>query len=188
MENRSCYLNSYFRQDTGDGCLETVCHRSIHTERAKQATKKEVFQYSESLFADDTTLIGWTQELNTEKEKVKKILWEFVKSVMTDGKQENVSFGSGEAVNTGMLGTRIGLREDVEAWLKRGYHSWSKVKQWLWTTPQNGRTRVNMYAVRQELGIASIRTKLETRVLERLGHILQMPQERLVKSGPRTMN
>ena len=31
-----------------------------------------------------------------------------------------------------MLGTRIGLKEDVVARLNRGHHSWSKVKQWLW--------------------------------------------------------
>ena len=204
----------------------------IITERARQATNKEGLLLSESLFADGTTLIGWTQELNTEKEVVKKTLGE-CEEKCHDGKEENVSFESGEIANTRMLGTRIGLKEDVEARLKRGYHSWSKVKQWLWKSNLGKRTRAIFVqgvvdstplfdnntrawtkgAVRrlQSLvdkcyrhvwsggkgqplrridasqktrtghSLASIRTKPETRALERLGHILRMPQERLVK-------
>ena len=46
----------------------------------------------------------WTQELNTGEEVVKKTLREFEKC--HDGKEDNVSFGTGEAANTRMLGTR----------------------------------------------------------------------------------
>ena len=115
----------------------------IDTERARQATNKEVFLLSESLFAGDTTLIGWTQELNTGKEEVKRSLGE-LEEKCHDRKEENVSFGSREAANTRMLGTRIGLKEDVKARLKRGDHSWSKVKQWLWKSNLGKRTRAKI--------------------------------------------
>ena len=40
---------------------------------------------------------------------------------------------------------------------------------------------VNMFDVRNELGITSMRTKVEIRALERLGHVLRMPDYRLTK-------
>ena len=40
---------------------------------------------------------------------------------------------------------------------------------------------VNMYGVRRELEIVGVRTKIEKRALERVGHILRMPDKRMVK-------
>ena len=40
---------------------------------------------------------------------------------------------------------------------------------------------VNGYEVRRQLGITSIRSKVEIRALERIGHVLRMPNERMTK-------
>ena len=39
-----------------------------------------------------------------------------------------------------------------------------------------------MYDVRSELGVKSVRWKVEKRVLERIGHVLRMGDERLTKA------
>ena len=41
--------------------------------------------------------------------------------------------------------------------------------------------KTNMWEVRRQLQIKSIRTKIETRTLERIGHVIRMPNERIVK-------
>ena len=40
---------------------------------------------------------------------------------------------------------------------------------------------VNGYEVRRQLGITSIRSKVEISALERIGHVLRMPNERMTK-------
>ena len=40
----------------------------------------------------------------------------------------------------------------------------------------------NMYDVRRELGVHSIRWKIEKRTMERIGHVMRMEDGRLVKS------
>ena len=40
---------------------------------------------------------------------------------------------------------------------------------------------VNMWDVRRQLGIESIRTKIEIAHLRRMGHVLRLPVDRLVK-------
>ena len=41
--------------------------------------------------------------------------------------------------------------------------------------------RVNMFGVRKQLGIESLRAKIEKRSLQRVGHVLRMPNDRLTK-------
>ena len=41
----------------------------------------------------------------------------------------------------------------------------------------------NMYDVRRELGVRSVRQKIEKRVLERIGHVMRMEDTRLVKAS-----
>ena len=41
--------------------------------------------------------------------------------------------------------------------------------------------KTNSYEIRRQLNITSIRTKIETRCLERIGHVLRMPNYRLTK-------
>ena len=42
-------------------------------------------------------------------------------------------------------------------------------------------TGTNSYQIRKELGISSVRQKIEQRALERIGHVLRMPHSRMVK-------
>ena len=52
-----------------------------------------------------------------------------------DGKEESIRVATKNAQNTRMLGTRIGKLEDRAAWVKRGFHAWSKVKRWIKENP-----------------------------------------------------
>ena len=74
------------------------------------------------------------------------------------------------------------LREikSMQSWIDRCY-------RWIWgggTGPplikmqQQG---MNMYDVREKLGIKSMRLKIEKRILERIGHVMRMDDSRLVK-------
>ena len=112
----------------------------INTKKALRSEGRESFTVSETVFADDTTLIGWTDEQRTGKEIVKSRLWHFEEKCH-DGKEENMVFGSAGARQTRMLGTRIDLKEDIEARLKRGYMAWSKLRHWFWRSSLTKRTR-----------------------------------------------
>ena len=206
--------------------------------RALHSSNKCNFILEDSLFADDTSLLGWTEELVIGKEVIKKKMMEFEEKCH-DGKEESITFATTSAQKTRMLGTLIGKREDRGARIKRGYHAWSKVKQWLWNSSLSKRTRalvvqavvestllfdcsvrawtptdiqkfqsvadrayrfvwnngkphtlirmqnegVNSYEIRRQLNIESIRTKIECRALERMGHVLRMSDERIVKKA-----
>ena len=41
--------------------------------------------------------------------------------------------------------------------------------------------KVNVFGIRQMLGIESLRAKIERRSLQRMGHVLRMPNDRLTK-------
>ena len=41
--------------------------------------------------------------------------------------------------------------------------------------------KVNMFGIRQMLGIESLRAKIERRSLQRMGHVLRIPNDRLTK-------
>ena len=194
------------------------------------------FQILDSLFADDSTLVGSMEELSRGKETIKKTMLKY-EEVCHDGKEEFKMFGSEAADRTRMLGTLIGRKEDINARIKRGYHAWSKAKKWLWKSTLSKRTKavivqavvestmlfdcsvrpwttthisklqrvadiayrnvwnngkglalyrmqkegVNSFEIRRQLGITSIRQKMETRALERIGHVTRMPDTRTVK-------
>ena len=196
----------------------------------------EKFTITDSLFADDSTLIGWSEELKEGKETIKKEMMKFEEK-RHDGKEETIWFASETAENTRMLGTLIGKKKDREARIRRANGAWAKVKKWLWKSKLSKRTRalvvqavvessllfdcnarpwtvgdlnrfqsvvdrfyryiwnngkglplvrmqeegVNGYEVRRQLGITSIRSRVEIRALERIGHVLRMPNERMTK-------
>ena len=41
--------------------------------------------------------------------------------------------------------------------------------------------KVNMFQVRKDLGVGSLKMKIEKRTLERIGHVLRMKNDRIVK-------
>jgi hypothetical protein len=72
--------------------------------------------------------------------------------------------------------------------LSRLQSSIDKAYRYIWMDKKGGpglkqleAKGVNMFGVRKELGVDSIRWKVEKRLLERLGHVLRMPGERLAK-------
>ena len=59
--------------------------------------------------------------------------------------------------------------------------------RWIWNHKRGlaklrmQKEHVNTYEIRGQLGIASMRAKIETRTLSKIGHILRMPNERPTK-------
>ena len=64
----------------------------------------------DSLFADDSTVIGWTEELKEGKEVIKKSMVNFEERCH-DGKEEFVTFRTKEADKTRILGTLLGKKK-----------------------------------------------------------------------------
>ena len=201
-----------------------------------RSSAKEEFMIEDLLFADDSTIIGWTEELREGKEVIKKSILNFEEKCH-DGKEEFVTFGTKEADKTRILGTLLGKKDDRAARIKRGFTSCSKVRRWFWKSKLSRRTRsrilqamvestmlfdsqarawapsdlarlqsmvdkgygsvwnngdgrvlkrmeatgTNMYKIREELAVTSVRTKVEGRALKRIGHILRMPNTRITK-------
>ena len=67
---------------------------------------REKIEITESLFADDSTLIVWTSELKLGKEVVKQAMKDYEEKCY-DGKIESISFVTEAANKTRMLGTRM---------------------------------------------------------------------------------
>ena len=97
----------------------------MDTKRAGSGGDRHHFRITDSLFADDSTLIGWSDELETGKEVVKNAMYDYEERCH-DGKEEKIDFGTIEAEKTRMLGTRIGKKEDLRARIQRGYMAWNK--------------------------------------------------------------
>ena len=211
------------------------CLPAAEPSRILYSKESETINITDTLFADDSTLIGWTDELKTGKEVVKESMLDFEEKCH-DGKEESIAFGTEGAQSTRMLGTLLGRKEDCNARTKRGNAAWAKVRKWLWRSTLSKRTKAlviqavvestmlfdsnarswrqsdikrlqsvadrcyrfiwnngkgmalirmqektNTYEIRRQLNITSIRTKIETRCLQRIGHVLRMPNYRLTK-------
>jgi hypothetical protein len=192
---------------------------------------------TESLFADDTTLLGMSDEMAEGKEVIKEGLKRFEEKCH-DGKEEHLAFADPQHMGIRMLGSWIGRKEDCQNRLRRAGRAWFIVKKRLkgsklsrrmqariveacvestllfdcavrpWYISELGNLQrlmdrayrfvwmrknagpaliqmesqsVNMYGVRKLLGVDSIRLKVEKRCLERLGHVLRMPNDRMTK-------
>ena len=209
---------------------------ALEPKRTVSSSMREEFRITESLFADDSTLIGWLEELMEGKEVVKRNMLNFEEKCH-DGKEEVLPFATSEANPIKMLGTKVGKKDDVALRIKRGNCAWARVRRWLWRSNLKKRTKaiivqavvessmlfdcnvrgwsttdtkrlqsvadkayrfvwnsgrgltlirmqeeqVNMYEIRHQLGIDSIRQKVEIRSLQRIGHLLRMPNSRLTK-------
>lgn len=68
----------------------------------------------------------------------------------------------------------------IQSWIDRCYrHVWNQGRGQPLIRMQ--RQHENMQDVRNTLGIRSVRCKIERRVLERIGHVMRMPNSRMVK-------
>ena len=79
---------------------------------------------------------------------------------------------------------RVWYKKDLkrlQSWVDRCYrYVWSKGRgQPLRQLQERG---VNMFDVRRSLGVKSVGIKVEKRVLERIGHVMRMGNERLTKA------
>ena len=78
----------------------------LNTNRSLKGSNRRPFTLKETLFADDTTLVGNSTELKTGKESVERTMWLFEEKCH-DGKEEKITFGSKEAWNTRMFGAAL---------------------------------------------------------------------------------
>ena len=190
-----------------------------------------------ALFADDTTIVGMSDEIDEGVNEMKRVMNEWEER-NNDTKEEVLEFGTNEGGKVRVLGSWVNASEDVNNRIKRANGLWWRVKAWLkssrLTKRWQGRvveacvessllydcqTRVwykkdlkrlqkwmdkcyryvwsnrngqplrqmqacgmNMQDVRVCLGVKSVRWKIEKRVLERIGHVVRMKNDRLIKA------
>ena len=189
------------------------------------------------LFADDTTIVGMSGEINEGVRAVKSVMNEWEEQ-NNEAKEEVLEFGTEEGGSVRVLGSWVCASADVKNRIKRANGLWWKVKSWLkgsrltkrwqgrvieacvecsllydcqvrvwykrdvkrlqswidkcyrfaWSDRKGEPLRqmeekgVNMQDVRSCLGVKSIRLKIEKRVLERIGHVVRMGNDRLTKA------
>ena len=190
-----------------------------------------------ALFADDTTIVGMSGEIDEGVREVKRVMndWE---ERNNDTKEEVLEFGTDEGGDVRVLGSWMSASADVNNRIKRANGLWWRVKAWLkssrltkrwqgrvveacvessllydcqarvwykrdmnrlqkwmdkcyryvWSNRNGEPLRqmeargVNMQDVRVCLGVKSVRWKIEKRVLERIGHVIRMGNDRLTKA------
>ena len=193
-------------------------------------------RFSSVLFADDTTVLGMSGEMDDGVNKVKEVMGRWEEKTNED-KEEHLIFGLDGENEARMLGSWVNARVDVSNRIRRAGCLWAKVKGWLkgsrmskrmqgrvveacvessllydcqarmwykrevnklqkwvdkcyryvWSNRNGQPLRqmqergVNMVDVRSLLGVRSIAWKIEKRVLERVGHVVRMGNERLTK-------
>ena len=81
-----------------------------------------------SLFADDTSIVGYMNELENGVQATKDVMSWFEER-NNDNKEEYLNFGTDGSGKIRMLGSWMGWTEDVKERLKRGGKAWWKTKQ-----------------------------------------------------------
>ena len=82
------------------------------------------------LFADDTTIVGMSGELDEGVRVVKRVMNEWEER-NNDAKEEVLMFGTEEGGRVRVLGSWVSAKVDVENRIKRANGLWWKVKSWL---------------------------------------------------------
>ena len=98
------------------------------------------FYIKQSIFADDTTVLGRKKEINEGTNLIKKIMGDFEEKCH-DGKEERMFFGTEEGNKTRMLGSYIGRSVDVNQRGARIAKSWFLVKKRLRKSKLTRRTQ-----------------------------------------------
>ena len=101
---------------------DRVCERG--TNEAKEVCLKS------ALFADDTTIVGMSDEIDVGVNVVKETMnkWE---ERNNDAKEEVLEFGTKEGDEIRVLGSWMGANEDVRNRIRRANGLWWRVKKWL---------------------------------------------------------
>ena len=83
-----------------------------------------------ALFADDTTIVGMSGEIDEGVRAVKEVMnkWE---EKNNDDKEEILEFGTEEGADVRVLGSWVNAETDVKNRMKRANGLWWRVKKWL---------------------------------------------------------
>ena len=87
---------------------------------------KEV-RFRELLFADDTTIVGTKEEMDGGVNAMKEVMLRFEER-SNDRKEECLDFCMEESESIRVLGSWVGMKEDVNMRLRRAGGLWAKVK------------------------------------------------------------
>ena len=113
--------------------------------------------------------------------KVKKRLWKTKMSKINQARIVEVIMESSVLFDCTVRPWNIAEISKLQRVLDEAY-------RYIWSKKNKGPVRiqmetekVNMFGIRQMLGIESLRAKIERRSLQRMGHVLRMPNDRLTK-------
>ena len=81
-----------------------------------------------SLFADDTTIIGMSDEIEEGKQIIEKVMGEFEKRT-NESKEEKMEFGTKDSEEIRMLGTYMGNEHDTKMRIKREARTWMQIRK-----------------------------------------------------------
>ena len=81
-----------------------------------------------SLFADDTTIIGMSEEIEEGKQIIEKVMGEFEERTK-ESKEEKMEFGAKDSEEIRMLGTYMGNEHDTNMRIKRAARTWMQIKK-----------------------------------------------------------
>ena len=81
-----------------------------------------------SLFADDTTIIGMSDEIEEGKQIIEKVMGEFEERT-NESKEEKMEFGERDSEEIRMLGTYMGNEHDTNMRIKRAARTWMQIKK-----------------------------------------------------------
>ena len=96
----------------------------------KKNSENKRIRIDNSLFADDTTIVGRAKELEQGLRVTKEVMAAFEEK-NNDDKEEELIFGTEEGEKIRMLGSYIGRKEDEKQRVKRAGTAWFKVKKQL---------------------------------------------------------
>ena len=97
-----------------------------------------------SIFADDTTIIGRRNEINSGVEEVKNTMARF-EEINNNDKEEELIFGTEEGKGIRMLGSWIGAEADIRNRKRRAGALWHKIKNQLKHTRMSKKTQAIIF-------------------------------------------
>ena len=81
-----------------------------------------------SFFADDTVIIGRSDEIEEGKQIIEKVIGEFEERT-DESKEKRMEFGTKDSEEIRMLGTYIGNEHDTKIQIKRAARTWMQVRK-----------------------------------------------------------
>ena len=114
--------------------------------KARQSTAKKTVAVTESLFADDTTLVGTRKEMASGKEVVKTTMGTFEARCHPD-KEEHLELGRPDGDEIRMLGSYMGRSFDVKKRIQRMGKASATIKKRLKRSSLSKKTQAKLVEV-----------------------------------------